>query len=565
MIPIPKDAFTLTRFDSLLAKTTLGAGINLITNPGFELDFAAWGTATNWSAVAADSVTPNGLDDKMAQASSASKSSASTLESSRVAVSGQADYVVSFLYGSPSNAPKKANNLTVTVNWWNASPGGSLVRADVVLASPLRPNKNGMRIFTARITSPAGATYASFKARNVYGAAVTGASYGALLDNVLLAGVITTPTLTGLETLTYGGNPIYFRNLKFGWHYQTGCKRKAFRVYGPAEYLTFLLDTALGQHVEMSGLGTRVFGGMLWSMFGQIGARSMGVTLDSLANYIKVPYRDTYAVQADAESILRYGRKDLIADKQFSTMADALGYGNLLLSEMAFPRPTADDGGGAGGADFLDIEVMGYFANLQWTTGLAPTFIGAYDTSQVIATMPATVFGNKSLLGRVGQDSPNDFYSSDYALVETTGKTAYAPQNAGARTSQEMLLELVGLGTSANKGLVCGVDDARRFFMRQRPTTRAYTRVVDTDGKFSFYDAAGNEVARPLVRCGEFVTDGAPVPSFNVIRGADAARDPMNRFITETEYDHENNDMRVTLAGKRRLGLDLSRALRRRK
>ena len=562
MISIPKDAFTLTRFDSLLAKTTLGDGINLITNPGFELDFAAWGTTTNWSAVAASSVTPNGMDDKMAKASSASKAVTATLESSRVAVGGLADYAVSFMYGCPEGAPKSSNNLEVTVKWWDALVGGTLVRADSVFASPLRSKNGGLSLFTARITSPAGATHASFYARNVYGAAVTGASYGALLDNVLLAGAITTPVLTGLETLTYGGNPSYFRNLKFGWHYQAGCKRLTFRVYGAAEYLSFLLDTALGQHVEASVMGTRRFAGMLWSMFGQIGKRSMGVTLDSLGNYIKVPSQNTYAVQADAESILRYGRKDVIADKSFKATRDALGYGSLLLSEMAFPRATADDGNAGSVEDYLDIEVMGYFAHLQWTTDLAPTFIGEYDTAQVIATLPATVFGNKSLLGRVGQDSPNDFYSTDYALVETTGIMATAPQNAGARTSQEILLELVGMGTSSRKGLVCGVDEQRRFFMRRRPTTREYTRMVDSDGKFSYFDVAGNEVPRPFVRCGEFVTDGAPVPSFNVVRGSDAARDPMNRFIQETEYDHENNEVRVTLAGKRRIGLDLSRVLR---
>lgn len=566
MLAVSKEALTLTRFDALLARGTVSAGINLIANPGFELDFATWVTSTHWAIVDSTTVTPNGFDANAAQADATIAGRTATLQSSRFEVSGLAEYYVGFAYAAPNKAPKNANNLTVKILWYDAPSGGTLLRTDIIFASPLKAKGEGMRYKTARVISPSGAMSGVFLAINKYGSSNTGARKGTLLDNVMVAGVITTPTLSGIDQYEYRGSSIYFRNLKFSWHWQAGCKRMAFRLYGPAEYLSFLLSTALGGHLEAHCTGERVFGGMLWSMFGQIGGRSVGVTLDSLSNYIKVPYASTYAIVSDAESILRYGRKDKVADKSFEVFGTAAKHGNLLLSESAFPRATAQDNAGAGSAsaDYLDIEAMGYFATLGWVTGLAPVFLGEYDTSQIIATMPATIYANKSILGSIAQDTVNDFISSDYALVESTGITAPEFQDAGAMTSQDMLLELVSLGTDTKRGIVCGVGADRRFYMRQRPTTRAYTRRADSDGKFSFYDSADNEVPRPLVRAGEFVTDGALTPSYEIVKGSDAAKDPANRFIVETEYDHENNDVRIELLGKRRIGLDLSKTLRRR-
>lgn len=563
MIEISKGAFTITHFDSLLANGTLRRGTNLLTNSKFESgDFTGWATHTNWSVVNAASVTPNGADRYAIQAGSASKGQMATLESERVAVSGAGNYIASLFFAAPSGAPRRANHLKIHVRWYNASSGGTLLRSDTLWASPVRQRQTGLQRAQLRLTAPGGATYASFYVRNRYGSDTTGAGYGVVVDNARIAGVVTITRLSALDLWEHENAQIYFRNLKFSWNDQYGCKEMSFRVYAPTEYLWHLMQTALGDHVETHFENERLFGGMLWSLKGRIGKRAMSLSLDALANVVTVPYRDTVFVGMDAESVEQYGRKDMRSDKSFSTLADARSYAGYLLNAYAFPLPGAEDAA-SDEENYLDVTVYGIFANLQWVKNLAPIFQGYVDSSEAIATLPATVYGGRSILDRVANETPNDFISSDYALVQEVGRSVLPFENAEDRTAQELILDLFGRGGSHGRRIVGGVNADRKFFMWERPTTLAYYRELDADGKFSYWDAGGNQVSRPLVQCGVFATDGHPVPSFNVVPGSDAARDPVNRYITEIEYDHERNAVRAQFLGQRKFGLDLAKAIRR--
>lgn len=561
MIVIPRESFTIEHFESLIANGTMRAGNNLLAHRGFELgSFYAW-TNTNWNVIASDALTPNGAGAFYAQAASGSKGVVSTLESDRVAVSALNDYIASILFASPEDTPKRANNLQVLVRWWNAPSGGSNLREDTVWAAPVRAKRAGMRYAQIRLTAPSGATYASFVLLNKYGSGTSG--YGVLVDNPTLAGAVTISRLSALDVWEYGGAYARFRNLKFSWDRWLGCKRMAFRVYAPTEYLWHLLHTALAQHVETHYEGERRFAGMVWSMRGMVGKRAMEVSLDSFANWILVPYKNTFVTVTNAESIQLYGRKDFWASESFDSLADARAHGDFLMDEMAFPIPTSDANGGADGEDYLDFEVMGLGATLQWVTNLPPVWRrGELDTADVIATMPRTVYGGRSLLDRVREDTPNDFISGDYALVDESGRTILPLENTERKTSQEILLDLLGRGTSSRKGIVAGVNADRKFFMARRPTTLRYYRERDADGNFSYWDSDGNEVPRPLVRCGEFFTQGHAVPNFAVTPGSDAARVPANQFIVETDYDAENNALVAHVLGKRRIGLDFARVVR---
>jgi len=561
----PKNAFTIVHADSLIANGTVGSGTNLVPNPGFELgSFGSWATSTNWTNVSATSVTPNGIGVYAAQAGSASKGQTSTLESNRFAVSGSNDYICSIAFASPSDAPKRANNLKVLVRWWSAASGGSSLRDDTLWSGPVKNKKGGLRYAQKRLTAHASANYASFYVQNKYGSATTGAGLGVIVDEPFIAGAVTVPAvLSALDIWEYlSDKSISFENLKYSWDYQMGCKRMTFRLNAPGEYLWELLQNALGHHVETHYECTRVFGGMLWSMNGRVGGRDLGVTLDSLANFVKVPRGSTYELETHAESMARYGRKDLIANASFNTARDARANAQLILAESAFPIPTSVVVNGQGD-DFLDMEVMGYGATLQWLTDLPPSFTGLYDTSQVLASFPASTYGRRSLLGRVREDTPNDFLQDDYANVDTSGITIGPLESTARRTSQELYLDLVGRGTSNKRGIVAGFDAERKFFMHERPTALGYTRTRGADGKFDYTDPTGTLIPRPLVRCGVWVSEGAPVPSYMVIKGSDAARDPANKFITEVEYDHETDDVAVTFLGARRVGLDFAKAVRR--
>lgn len=561
----PKNAFTLMHADSLIASGTVGSGTNLVPNPGFELGlFASWATSTNWTNVSATSVTPNGIGVYAAQAGGASKGQTATLESNRFAVSGSNDYICSIAFASPFDAPKRANNLKVLVRWWSAASGGSSLRDDTLWSGPVKNKKGGLRYAQKRLTAHASANYASFYIQNKYGSPTTGAGYGVVADEPFVAGAVTVPTaLSALDIWEYMSNkPIGFENLKYSWDYRTGCKRMTFRLNAPGEYLWQLLQTALGHHVETHYEGVRVFGGMLWSMYGRVGGRDLGVSLDSLANFIKVPRGASFEVEVNAESIARYGRKDRIVEASFNTARDARAAALLDLAESAFPIPTAAMVNGQGD-DFLEIEVMGYGATLQWVTDLPPVYVGTYDTSQILATFTSGVLGRRSLLGRFREDTPNDFIQDDYSNVDMTGITLGPLESTARRTSLDIYLDLVGRGTSNKRGIVAGFDAERKFFMHERPTALGYTRTRGADGKFDYTDPTGTLIPRPLVRCGVWVSEGAPIPSYMIIKGSDAARDPANKFITEVEYDHETDDVAVTFLGARRVGLDFAKAVRR--
>lgn len=560
MIAVPKESFAISHFDSLLSAGTLRAGANLVRNPGFETGSAAsWPTSTNWTVVASDSVTPNGRDNFVAQAASASKGQISTLESTRDPVTALGTYLVACGLVAPTGSPKRANNLQVSIKWWSSGAGGSPLREDFLWAAPVKARKGNLRSPQLALTSPVGATHFSMVIKNIYGSSTTGAGYGVLVDNAFLAGQIAISQLTPLEIWSYGGAPIRFSRLKFSWDERMGCKAMGFRLHGPSEYLWFLLHTALGHWIETQYEGERTFGGMLWSFKGNIGGRSMGVSLDSLFNYIAVPVGDNYYFAGDAASALQYGRKDLVAEQAFDSASDAEIYAEQLLEEMAFPLPVKGDEDGDA-QDYLDIEVMGLAATLQWVKGVFPLWAGQVDTAAAIANLARTAYGRRSLFDRLREETPNDFISSDYALVENAGVTHKPVPKTGMPSAQEIYLRLIERGTSNRRRIVSGIGADRRFFMRERSGGVTYHRRRDRDGKMSYYDTAGNEVARALVRPGAFVSEGYAVPSFDITPGSDAARDPANRYLTTTEYDHESDDLRVEFLGKRRFEAELAKA-----
>lgn len=559
MISIPKEAFSISHFDSLLSSGTLRAGANLVRNPGFETGSASSWTNTNWTVVAADSVTPNGRDNYIAQAASASKGQVSTLESTRDPVTALGTYLVACGLVSPTGSPKRANNLQVSIKWWNASSGGTLLREDYLWSAPVKARKGNLRAPQMVLTAPVGATYFSMVIRNVYGSATTGAGLGVLVDNAFLAGQLTIAQLSPLEIWTYGATPIRFSQLKFSWDERMGCKAMKFRLHGPAEYLWFILHTALGHWLETAYEGDRCFGGMLWTMKGNIGGRSMGVSLDSLYNYIAVPVGDNYYFAGDAASALQYGRKDLVAEQSFDSASDAEAYAAQLLEEMAFPLPVKGDEDGDV-QDYLDIEVMGLSATLQWVKGVFPLWAGQVDTAEAIATLARTAYGRRSLFDRIREETPNDFIAPDYALVEEAGITHKPVPKTGMPSAQEIYTRLLERGTSNKRRIVSGVGPDRRFFMRERSGGVTYHRRRDVDGKLAYFDTAGNEVPRALVRPGAFVSEGYAVPSYVIVPGSDAARDPANRYLTTTEYDHESDNLRVEFLGKRRFEAELAKA-----
>jgi len=568
--------------EAAIGRTIAGAGVSgnvvsitdnthltLNTNYGgasYTITPVAW-NQTSWQIISATSVNPNASGNWAAQAASTFKGQGSILKSVRVAVSGAGDYLASIFFSSPDGAPKRANHLSVTVQWWNVASGGLFLREDTVWASPVKPNQRGMHHAQLRLSAPVGATYASFVIGNIYGSATAG--YGVIVDKAFLSGFLTISRLSALDIWQSEGGAIRFRNLKYSWNDQYGCKQLEFRIYGPTEYLWSLMQTALGDHVETHYEGERVFAGMLWTMKGRVGKRDMSISLDSLANFVKVPYggtgtgssTNTFYAAADAESMLQYGRKDLYSDKSFDTEADARSFAAYLLEGHAFPIPTAEEPFGDA-PDYLDILVNGYFATTQWLTDVPPLYVGSHDTSEVAATMARTVYGGRSLLDRAREETPNDFISGDYSLVKGLSQPIL-PLTATARlTSQDILLGLLLLGSGSRQRVIAGVNADRLFYMKKRPTALRYYRERDADGRMSYWDSDGNEVPRPLVKCGEFVTEGHPTPNFFVTPNSDAARDPANRYIVEAQYDHEANEVHLQFVGARRFDVDLGRALR---
>ncbi len=557
MISVQKDAFSIVHFESLLAQATQKAGVNLLPNRGFELGaFTNW-TNTNWSIVGSESVTPNGKGLYAAQAASASSGQISTLTSNRVAVSGGQSYQCSIDFGSPASGKKK-NNLRVRVLWYDAPSGGNLLRADILIQTPVRPSDN-LRQRIRTFTAPLAATHVAFEIKNTCAVKVAGAGKGLIVDSPFVAGEVTVVDRTPLATWQYG----QFLGLKYSKHWQQGYKRATFRLRGSGEYLYHFLTTALGQWVEIFYQGAPLFEGKIWTLTGRVGKRDYDVSLDTLANFVRVPYGDDgeEVIETNPESIERYGRKDLRSDKSFKTRGSAEKHGKYLLQQFADPL-LASAPNPQSGVDYIDVELMGLFATTGWVTGLPPVFKGEKDTAEIMATLPKTNAGGKSVLDRLRQDTPNAFISGDYSLVENTGLVLEPLEGSETSSAQETLIDLIERGSGNKRALVCGVTAGRKFFVRERPTTLGYVmRRSQVDDEYDFFDAGGAEIPRALVEPGQLATFDAPIPNFDPIP-ADFGKSRDARMLTEIEYDAETNVVTATMLGNRRFDISLAKNLR---
>lgn len=553
-----KDQISIVRFEPLLETTTASAGANLGVNAGFEQnDFSGWNAVTNFTIVDATVSDPEGIGDYAARANSGTKGVVSSIETDRVAVSAGADYFFSLQYGAPT-AAKKKNNIVVQARFWSAATGGSLIQTRTLKRSPVRPSR-GLRYLQKTVVAPAGATHASLYVRNKYaGAGVAGR--GMILDSVKIAARVDTPVATPLETWQHADTPrpgrVTYRDLVFEKNWQQGFKLAKFKIFGSAEYLWHLLNSGLGNWIEVYGQTSPValFEGTLWTLKGRIGEVSYEASLDTLGNFVRVPYGDeakpdTYTAQ-DTESILKFGRKDIVVSELALSEKDARDTASYLLAQFANPIPAAVPAA-SGERDVLDIEVMGLFGTLQWITGLAPVYVGELDVTTIAI----------ALLNRLRFETPNAFLSGEYTDMDLTGRLLPPLEQRDKEDAQATMQYLIGRGAATNRALVAGVGPERRFFLRERPRTLAYFAERGTDGELDFYDAGGAPLERALVEPGQFMILSAPAPQYSVTRPADIAKDISAKLITNTAYDHEKNSMRIETLGHKRFDVGLARAL----
>lgn len=557
-----RDKISIVRFEPLLETTTAVSGANLCGGGNFEGgSLVPWDVATNWSIIDATTSEPTAGGGYAAQAASGSTGVVSTLRSLRVVVVPHVDYFVSFLFGAPKAASKK-NNLKALVEFWvDNSVGSALVQARTIQQAPVRASAK-MHYRQVTLTVPAGATRASIKFINTYGGAGA-AGAGVVIDNVKIAARIDTPVGTPLETwqhgpLATGGDRPRFHDLVVEQNWHQGYKTAKFNLYGTPEYLWQLLQTGLGDWVEIYGTDARkpLFEGTLWAMRGRIRNADYEISLDTLGNFARVPYtvgtRTQYHSAQDADSILKYGRKDIVVSDTADSEQDARDTANYLIAQNAFPIPASVAGGGAAGNNVLGIELVSLWGTLGWVSDLAPVWRGAVDTATLVQLQ----------LDRIINETPNSFLSRDYTQISLTGRTLSPP--SAADTAVDALTTIQGLierGDSSQRSLVAGVGPRRTFFMHRRATALAYFAQRGADGELDFFDAAGAPVDRQRIEPGNFVIFSAPVPQYSTVRAGDIARDPSAKLITNVSYDHEKDAMHIEVLGHLRFDVGLARSV----
>lgn len=154
-------------------------------------------------------------------------------------------------------------------------------------------------------------------------------------------------------------------------------------VTGDERSIQQLIDNWLGYSVEVitgddgGGRGVTVWAGQVYETRATIGALTVGRTLDTMANAVKIGYmvrgasgqtRRTTDYVSDAESITKYGQKELLGILQIASDTQAAQVGETLLAARKDPRPVWDGFGGTAEAESVTARLYcrGWRESLGW-------------------------------------------------------------------------------------------------------------------------------------------------------------------------------------------------------
>lgn len=246
--------------------------------------------------------------------------------------------------------------------------------------------------------------------------------------------------------------------------------------------LALNLDDALAW-LQNLGASIVVFGpdaqtiweGQLVAASLQAGAETVDLSLDDMANAVRVRYQPGIGAQTstafatDATSIATYGRKELVYGGSGMIDAAATALRDKLLSDRRQPKSRRSGGAGTGGGAGevrLTLTGAGWFFALDWLTTSSTTSATAVTTEQL-----------KSLI--TAYNAINAFYSTSYGDIAASGEsdTQWIDPDTPYREKVERLMSI---GDSSGQRLAYGVYEGRQWRVRQwagaNPTAIGYVR-----------------------------------------------------------------------------------------
>jgi hypothetical protein len=234
--------------------------------------------------------------------------------------------------------------------------------------------------------------------------------------------------------------------------------------------------------------GQVIWEGYLNTVSARLGQETISLSMDDCANAVRVRYQPDIGAQVatafttDADSISRYGRKELIYSGSGMAAAAATALRDALLD--ARKEPLARRASSVGGVDeqvSVTLTFEGWWYTLEWLTTSSSTTATAVTTTQVQTLITAF-------------ETTNSFFGDLTSNVEASGisDTQYIDEDTPYRTKIEKLLSL---GNSSGQRLAYGCYENRAVVVKTwagaNPTRPTYQRAL---GGGLVYNGAGAEV-----------------------------------------------------------------------
>src|SRR4030042_469388 len=311
-----------------------------------------------------------------------------------------------------------------------------------------------------------------------------------------------------------------------------GPKQAQISVVGTELDLWELAEYARRPVQIFSDKGDAVWWGRLAELKINIGLWSVGINMDSMANCVGVAYEDDAdggqpkkTAWAEAtDSTAEYGRREILFTSSGSNSTHALAARDKFLAEKKYPTPVITPR--AKGENSATLYCRGWFDPLAWRY-YANAGVNLVDTATQISAM-ATSCGE---------------FIAGTDLEVTSGITTAETRDGNANGLFE-ISELLKMGTSNYRRMLCGVTIGRRLRVYEEPVLPIYANLILKDG--SLRDPYDTVIRKETCPVGIWTRLKDIVPA-----SVDTTKlaDPNIMFIDEAEYSPIDDRLSLTPRG----------------
>jgi hypothetical protein len=316
--------------------------------------------------------------------------------------------------------------------------------------------------------------------------------------------------------------PLEYRIGPYSWSVFGGPKTAEIYANGKDIYLWELTKYARRPVEILSGKGDKVWWGFINEINIKMGKWTIIVSMETLANYIGVVYEDdadsgsakktSWAEATD--STAEYGRKELLLTSSSSNQAFAEAGRDKYLAEKKYPMPMISPGVGITNGATLYCK--------GWIETLAYRYYAETGTDQVDTATQISAIATNCGEFITGVD------------VDNTSGINTAETRDGLANGLFEINELLKMGTSNNRRLLCEVTSGRRLRIYEEPTVPLLKYKILNDG--NLLDPYDTEVRKETCPVGMWAEYKNILP---LSMDTTILMDPRLIFVDECEYDPE--------------------------